>query len=133
MDTLKNFVIDAINDELDNLNEGREIIGAELAYTLFEGYNIDGSYTYSTYKAKEWVKEYFDELGEIVEEIKDSSGAECIPNVFDNVEAFQVVIILEYANNLLAQCETVANGWNDEIEMTAETIKKIKEELNEIK
>lgn len=130
--TLKNWMIEAIMAELEEL-EGQEVYGADLGYKVFERYNVDGSYTYSTNEAKEWVKEYFDELGEIVEEIKDNLGAECIPNVFDNVEAFQVVIILEYANNLLAQCETVDNGWNDEIEMTEETIEKIKEELETIK
>ena len=132
MATLKNWMLEAIKDELDNLDEGREIIGAEFAYELFESYNIDGSYTYSTYEAKEWIKEYFDELGEIVEEIQDNLGAECVPNVFDNPEAFMVAVILEYTSGLLAQCEIIEDNWNDGIIITNEVVNKIKKELDEI-
>lgn len=56
--TIKNEVAQDLIDKLSN-NEGREVYGADLAFTLFEGYNADGSVTYSRYKAQEWIKAHF--------------------------------------------------------------------------
>ena len=40
----------------------------DLAYTLFEGENADGSVLYNTYKAKEFIKENFDLFGDLNEQ-----------------------------------------------------------------
>lgn len=130
METIKEFVIDVLKDKLDEY-EGNSTYGADLAFYLLQQYNVDGSYTYSTYEAKQWVQEHFDELGEIVEEMTEEGLAPC--NVFDNPEAFQVQIMLYVAGQLLGQCDTVNAFWNEEQELTEEIIAKIKEELNEIK
>lgn len=130
MDTIKEFVADVLMDKLDEY-EGTSSCGCDLAYDLLQQYNVDGSYTYSTYEAKQWVVKNFDELGEIVEEMTEEDIPPC--NVFDNPEAFQVQIMLYVASGLLAQCETVNEFWNEEQELTEEIIAKIKEELNEIK
>ena len=130
MATIKEFVADVLMDKLDEY-EGTSTYGADLAYHLLEQYNVDGSYTYSTYEAKQWVQEYFDELGDIVSDMKE----EGLPpiDVFENVEGFQVCVMLYLAQTLLGQCETVDEFWNEEQELTEEIIAKIKEELNEIK
>lgn len=130
MATIKEFVADVLMDNLDEY-EGNSTYGADLAFYLLQQYNVDGSYTYSTYEAKQWVQEHFDELGEIVEEIAEEEIPIC--NVFDNPEGFQVRIMLHVAEQLLGQCETVIEVWNDEFILEADVIKKIKEELNEIK
>ena len=69
MATIKEFVADVLMDKLDEY-EGTSSYGCDLAYDLLQQYNVDGSYTYSTYEAKKWVQEHFDELGEIVEEMQ---------------------------------------------------------------
>ena len=130
MKTLKNYIID---EAISNLKEqeGRTVYACDLAYTVFESANVDGSYTYSTYKATQWVKKYFDSLGEIVDELK-SNGMDA-PNPFDEPEKFQVCILLEGAQYLLSQCETIDENWNEEIELTPKTIRKICRELREQK
>ena len=130
MKTLKNYIID---ETIYNLKEqeGRTVYACDLAYTVFECANVDGSYTYSTYKAIKWIKKYFDSLGEIVDELK-SNGMDT-PNPFDEPEKFQVCILLEGAQYLLSQCETIDENWNDEIELTPKTIRKICRELREQK
>ena len=130
MATIKEFVADVLMDKLDEY-EGTSSYGADLAYDLLQQYNVDGSYTYSTYEAKQWIASWFDELGEIVEEMTEEGLVPC--NVFDNPEAFQVQIMLYVAGQLLGQCDTVNEFWNDKQELTEEIIAKIKEELNEIK
>lgn len=130
MATIKEFVADVLMDKLDEY-EGTSSCGGELDFYLLQQYNVDGSYTYSTYEAKQWVQEHFDELGEIVEEMTEEGLAPC--NVFDNPEAFQVQIMLYVAGELLGQCDTVTAVWNEEFTLEADIIKKIKEELDEIK
>lgn len=66
MDTIKEFVLEVLTDKLDEY-EGTSSYGCDLAYDLLQQYNVDGTYTYSTYKAKQWVWEHFDELAEIVD------------------------------------------------------------------
>lgn len=120
-----------LNDLIEKLYEyeGQKIYACDLAYTLFESYNIDGSVTYSTYNAKEWIKKYFNELGEAVEAIKYNLGSELIPNIFDEPEKFMVVIYLEVGASLLSQCKFIDDNWNNEIELTNKNIEIIKEQL----
>ena len=130
MATIKEFVADVLMDKLDEY-EGTSSYGADLAYHLLEQYNVDGSYTYSTYEAKQWIQEHFDELDEIVEAMED----EGIPpvSVFKDTEGFMVCVMLYVAGELLGQCDAVIEFWDEEQELTKEIIAKIKKELNEIK
>lgn len=126
VDYCKDFII----DNLPNY-EDEEVYMCDLAYKLTESINIDGSATYSTYEAKEYIKAWFDEAGEVYEYQKANYG-ECLHNPFENPEAFHVCMIIEGVRVLLAQCETVDNGWNDEVELTAENIHAILEELKQV-
>ena len=67
---LKNWVIDVITEKLSEY-EGVKCYGSDIAYQILEEYNIDGSYTYSAYEAVEWVKTYFEDLGEAVEHYEE--------------------------------------------------------------
>ena len=124
MNKLKSWLIPEIQEHLYNY-EDQEIYACDLAYTIFEGENIDGSYTYSTYEAKEWIKKYWDDIGEVVEEIKFQLGSDCIPNPFDEPEKFQVVIVLEAASYVFGKCDFLEKNWNNEIKLTKRNIKKI--------
>ena len=132
MDTLKNFVIDAMIDELNEM-EDREIYGADLGYEIFSVASRNGSYTCSTIEAENFICKYFSEIGEVVEDIKFSLGAEFIPNCFLQPEKFQVAIMLEMSSSLCGQCEFVNSNWNNEIELTEENIKLIISQLEELK
>ena len=126
---------EVLNNLIDKLYDykGGNYYACDLAYTLFECYNIDGSVTYNAYDAKEWIKKYFNELGEVVEEIKFNLGSEFIPNIFEEPEKFMVVIYLEVGASLLSQCKFIDDNWNNEIELTNENIEKIKKELEELR
>ena len=129
METIKDFMVDVLKDKLDDY-EGTSSYGADLSYDLLQQYNVDGTYTYNTYEAKQWVQEHFNELVEIVEEMTEEGLPPC--NVFKNPEVFQVQIMLYVAGQLLGQCDTVEEFWNDEQELTKEIIAKIKEELDNL-
>lgn len=125
----KSWLEEMISDALDDYKDhSRDVYGAELAYTLFEGQNIDGSVTYSTYAAKEFIKEHWDAAGDYHEYMKENFG-EVTHNPFDNPEAFQVGMLLEGAQQLLSDCAIVQENWNNNIELNACTTAFIKDDL----
>ena len=129
---MKNSIYTEVAEQLaDKLSEyaGRSVYGADLAFTLFESENIDGSITYSTYKAKEWIKTHFDELGEVVERMQAEWEYNAGADIFDNPEKFMVSVYLWIASEICGTLETVNEFWDDSEELTAELIEKITEEL----
>lgn len=106
---------------------GTSVYGSELAYKLFEGENVDGSVTYNTYEAKEFIKEYWDDAGEIAEYLKENLGMTVNP--FDEPEKFHVCMLLEGASEILAESGFVNEHWNDEMEIDMYSIECIKSDL----
>lgn len=49
---MNDYIIDLLLRKLEDY-EDMSIYGCAMSYTLLESYNVDGSITYSTYKAKE--------------------------------------------------------------------------------
>ena len=121
-------VADYLGAKLDQ-NTGRIVYGCDLAFTLLEGENIDGSITCSTYKAKEWIKKHFDELGEVVERMQAEWEYNAGTDIFDNPEKFVVSVYLWIASEIFETLETVGEFWNDSEELTEELNEKILDEL----
>ena len=130
METIKAIMVDVLKDKLDEY-EGNMVFCGDLGYELLQQYNVDGSYTYDTSKAIEWVKMHFEEFEDILTEMKEV-GIGSVAHVFENPEAFQVQIMLFVASDLLGQCKTVDECWNDEIILDKDIIDKIKEELDNL-
>ena len=128
-DNWEDLVKDLIKSRLYDY-EGNSYYGCDLAYQLFEGENVDGSFTYSTYWSKELVKKYWDDFNEIYENYIWDVGKENSINVLDEPEKFVVVMLLEQAQDILSKLEFIDTNWNDEIELTKENIKKIEESMN---
>ncbi len=122
-------VRDLMKDRLEEYKDC-EIEGAEVGYLLLERENSNGTHTYSTLKAKKWITNNFDDLGDIVDEISSSLGSESIPNVFSEPERFQVVAMLEIGNQMLSKCSEIETNWNNKIVLTEDEIDKIKQELD---
>ena len=135
MKDLKNYVIEKTIEELENY-EGIDFYACDLSYTLFEGYNVDGTMAYSTKEAKEFIKEYWDDIGEVYEECAFQFGGDFMKdyNPFYNPEKFMVLIVIESANYLIGRCPTIEKNWNgDKLTLDTKMIKTITKELNEIK
>lgn len=129
LNKLELYVKDLLLDELENYR-GNTIYGCDAWYELLEGYNVDGTITYSTYKAKEWLKEYFDDLGEVVEDYHANTGE--LLNPFENVERFMVIVVMEVAYKLLIKTKFAYDNWDEEVMLDEKTIKTITSELNEL-
>lgn len=105
---------------LDKLEEYEGEIDSDLAYNLWERENIDGSITCSTYEAQKWIREYFSDLGDYVEEYEQEFGQWPI-NPFQAPEVFMVIMVIFITDKILYQYD---------VETKEELIKAIKEDLN---
>lgn len=130
---MKKDIIGRIIDKLYDY-EGTEVYACDLGYTLFEGENIDGSFTYNTYEAKEWIKENWDDIGEVWEELQFQFGGDFLKdfNAFDNPEKFMVLIILESAGYLIGKCKLIEDNWNNKITLNKKNIETLKKQLKEL-
>ena len=123
MNELEKWVMNEMVEHLEEM-EGQVVYGCDLAFTLFEGENNTGSYTCNAYSSSQWIKEYWDYLGEVVEDYEFNYG-ELPVNPLVNEEAFQLQIIIFLASRLVCESTFIEVNWNDEIELTEETIKQI--------
>lgn len=130
---VKEYVIEQLIDKLNDY-EGIESYGCDLAYTLYEGENADGVIFYSTYESKEWIKEHFEDLDEIIEELNFQFGTDYMSkfNPFSEPDKFVLVVVIEVASYLLGRCKTIENNWNNKFKLTKNKINKIVKELKEL-
>lgn len=129
---MKNYVIDLLVRKLEDY-EDMFIYGCDMAYTLLEEYNINGSITYSTYKAEEWLKDNIQDIYDFLPTIKFEYGDEfyaklCI-DILENPEKAMTIICLEKANDILSSLKFINDNWNNKIVLNKENINIIKKEL----
>ena len=123
LETLTDYCKDFITDHLENYSD-QSIYGCDLGYTITEGINADGSCTYSTYKAKEYIKFWWDEASDYFQYEKDNFG-ENLNNPFENPEAYMVCMVIQGINSLLSQISFIDKNWDNKIELTEKNINKI--------
>ena len=129
---MKNFTTDLKSQIIERLNDykGTNIYGADLAYTLFEGENANGSVLCNTYLTKEFIKNNFDLFADFSEYYKETFGESL--DIFAEPEKAHVILLLEASQMVLSNLDTVNEFWNDSKELTEELINSIIEELNKL-
>ena len=128
----KTFTAELIETIISRLNDYKNtnVYGCDLAYTLFEGENANGSVLCNTYKTKEFIKNHFDLFADFSEYYKDNFGESL--DIFAEPEKAHVILLLEAAQMVLSNLDTVNEFWNDSKELTEELINAIIEELNKL-
>lgn len=133
---MKNYVIDLLIKKLEDYEDNKIYVG-DLAYTLLEQYNIDGSITYSTYNANEWIRKNIYDIYDYLPTIKFNFGdnfyASLCMDLLDNSEKAMVIIVIEKANDILCNLDYIQDNWDTEITLDKKTIEIIKKELEEQK
>lgn len=134
---IKDVMIDSLKDKLDDYMDG-SYYACDLAYELYESENADGCiFSYYTKDSEDFIKEHWDDLPEILEELKANFDkdyfSDLMIDIFDRPCRFVVVICLEVASYLLGQCEIIDKNWEDKIELTKENVDIIKKELEEMR
>lgn len=132
LNALERDVLERMIDALEGM-EGRDGYVSDLAFTLFESENIDGTMTYSTYKAEQWIAAHFHDLADVVEDIAVDWGV--TPNPFSNPEVFMLQVVLFLAESLVYKSDYLRRGRDDEecdcITYDADTIALIRREWEE--
>lgn len=122
----KDFIKSHIYDHL-----GRIVYACDFANEITMGINVDGSATYSTYEAKQYLKAWWDEAADYFQYEKDNFG-EHRWNPFENPEAYMVCMVIAGVNYLMSEMKEIYNAWNDQIEVTQELCDNICEQLDDI-
>lgn len=115
----KEFILDYIDEY-----EGLSTYGADLAYEITEVPNKNGVYeddawgfiTKHIQDAREEYDNQEDILGEAKNPLKDPDG-------------FVVVWLIDAVGSILANIDIVDENWNNELELTKDVIKEIKDAL----
>ena len=111
-----------IKDEIkDMIMDYENVYGCDLAYEM---YNND-YYIIGTYKAKQFLKEYFDDMTECLEQYEEEFG-ETYPDI-TNPEKVATLLALFVAQDVLCESKTLDKCWNDRLEES--DLKSIAEEL----
>lgn len=130
--TQTNFIAEFKTTLIDKLNDyaGTSHYASDLAYTLFEGENADGSVLCNTYQTKEFIKANFDLFGYLVEYVK--ANLDMALNPFNEAEKAHVILLLEASNAILSKCPLINEKCNDKIELTAGIIETLTEQINSL-
>ena len=128
----KTFYTDLRKTIIERLNDYKntDVYGSELAYTLFEGENANGSVFCNAYKTKEFIKNHFDLFADFSEYYKDNFGK--ILDIFAEPEKAHVILLLEAAKAVLSNLDTIDEFLNESKELTESLINAIVEELNKL-
>lgn len=126
-DYCKDFIIDNIEEFI-----GGNYYVNELGNMLTMGINADCSATYNRNEAIEYLKNWWQEVGDFMEYYKNYIGnLEVSP--FLEAEKFHVIMIIHGIDNLLSQCDVIQELWeNDETELTQEICDSVIKNLKEI-
>ena len=126
METLFEFCKNHIFDELPKY-EGEEVYAADLGITLTEGMLCDGTFTYSTEKAKAYIKEWWYDCSEFSDYEKFSFGERSNP--FENPELFLAKMVSEGVRTILSRCKIIEKNWQGKIVLTKWRIKTIRRQV----
>lgn len=129
-ESFDDYCKDFIKDNLDGFI-GRTVYACELANEITMGINVDGSATYSTYKAKEYLRAWWDEAADYFQYEKDNFG-EHRWNPFENPEAYMVCMVIQGVEGLMAQVKEIYEAQDDQIEVTQELCDSIIAQLDDI-
>lgn len=130
LESFTQYCKDFITDHIDNW-VGEMVYGSELGYNITEGINADGSCTYSTYMAKQYLQAWWDDAADYWEYEKLSFG-EHAHNPFDSAEAYMVCMVIEGVNRLLGDFFTgdAEDLWDRKFELTQAIADEICECVN---
>ena len=124
METLTEYCKEFIKDHIDGW-VGNNVYGCDLGYNITESINADGSCTYSTYKAKQYLAEWWDDAADYFKYEQESFGGNT-RNPFEEPEAFMVCMVIEGVNQLLrGYFDAHDELYNESFELTQEIADEI--------
>lgn len=129
MNALEKDVCDYIVDKLKEFVNCTEYC-ADLATLLLEDENQQGFVTPYEKESRKWAISHFWDIETKLKETWEPEISGYIQKKFwDDPNGFMVCIYIETARDLLSQCKTIDENWNEKIELDEDTIQQIIKEL----
>jgi hypothetical protein len=127
--TYKEYCVDYIINRIDEYKDQGCDNAYDIAYFITEYDNTNGSITYSHYHAKEYIKEWFNNVGDFLEEYEFEFGVKLNVNPFTDCEKFHTVMVIIGVEKIINNLTCIPY---DAFILTEELIKSIKKELSEL-
>jgi hypothetical protein len=128
LETYAQYCQNYIANHLDNLKGETFDSNLELAISLYEYDNINGSMTYSTYQAQDFIKSWFYNVGLFIEQYQNDLGEIPQHNPFTQPELFHCLMVIYGVQNILASVSMI-NDNQEPFTLTQEIIEHIKKEI----
>jgi hypothetical protein len=129
VESLESFAEYCRNHIADHLEmvEGKKYSSSwDLAYDLTQDGNMNGSLTFSTYKAEQYIKTWFENVGVFLDEYKNEYGEMPTHNPFNDQELFHCLMVIHGVAIILSQVDFI--NADQDIEITKENAERIKQE-----
>lgn len=126
---LKKWAAEHCIDRLEEL-EGAEINMSELATELTDRENMDGTVFMSTQKSWDFISQNRYDAGDVLDEGVSETGT-CKPNPLSDPDAFCVLMLEHYVQEVLDDCPSVESLGDGEQELTREMIDALTEDLEQ--
>jgi hypothetical protein len=131
LDTLLEYSVSYIVDRLQDFKGNTYNDSYELANDITLHDNMSGSFTYNTYDAQQYIKDWFNELGDVLEKYEFQMGEPLTVNPFTDSEKFHAIIVMLKIEMLLSDLECLKD--KEQITLDNQTIQAITDELNKVK
>ena len=129
MNVMEKEVCEYIVDKLHDF-EGCTEYACDLAFTLLEDESRNRFITPYEKESRKWELSHFWDIETKLKETWDPEISGYIQKKFwDDPNGFMVCIYIETARDLLSQCKTIDENWNEKIELDEDTIQQIIKEL----
>ena len=132
MKTIKNTIENEIKSYLiDKLSDykGGNYYACDLAYTLTEGENANGSVYCNAYETNELIKDNFYLFSSFVRYYEQEFDETLNPLL--EPEKAHVCFLIESCGQILQSCPLIRDNWNHKIELTDKNIKTLTKQINE--
>jgi hypothetical protein len=116
-----------ITDNLEMLEGKKYSCSWDLANDLTQEGNANGSMTFSTYKAEQYIKTWFENVGVFLDEYKNEHGETPTHNPFNDQELFHCLMVIHGVSIILSQVDFLND--DKDIEITKENAERIKKEI----
>jgi len=119
LNDLEKDIRDRILEKLEDMEALPTDEMGDLSFELWEVENVNGTVTCSTQEAKDWIAENFDDIGDVLKDMKDCINPEKNGHsAFVDPEGFMVCLCIEVTSTLLYKAQ------EDGEEMTVKRLKK---------
>jgi hypothetical protein len=125
----KEYCVDYIIDNIQEHIDSDFYDSYELAHAITESDNISGSFTYSTYKAREYIKHWFNDIGDFLEQYELFYGDKLDTNPFTESEKFHAIMVIVLVENIIGNLECIPN---DRFTLTKQLADTIVEEIENL-